>query len=130
MKSVFAPLAVFVLFLNVMKAQPPASGDDARTLVQVPELADFTSPEMNKWDFFLYPVPANEELNIKIVKGTHHLTHIRVLDQAGNLVLETDDIEASKYRIDITGLKPGTYYLQATPDNNDPSKMKRFYVLN
>ena len=64
----------------------------------------------------IYPNPANSYLNINNPNPDLVLNLIRVMDNTGRMVLQSRD---NFERIDISGLKPGTYYLElnATNDN-------------
>ncbi|MCP4120361.1 MAG: T9SS type A sorting domain-containing protein [Bacteroidetes bacterium] len=88
------------------------------------------SVSLNSWDYFLYPVPANDEVNIKITKGHVSIQQINIVDESGNEVFEMENLSTEKMKINISDLPPGKYFIQVRPEQDSPLKMKRFYVSN
>lgn len=83
---------------------------------------------VNKWDYFMYPVPASSELNVKITKGDVNITTVIVTNESGDEVMYLEDQDASRLKLDIIDFKPGQYYIRIITDAFSTPKMKRFYV--
>jgi hypothetical protein len=81
-----------------------------------------------KWDYFLYPVPAVDEITIKITKGSMTINQINITNEFGVDMLELIDLTTEKIKIDVSSLPEGQYILQVIPDDKSSVKMKRFYV--
>ncbi len=73
----------------------------------------------------IYPNPANSYLNIRNTDAELVLNLIRIMDNNGRLVLQTKD---NFDRIDISSLKPGTYYLEL--NSTDGNKAVYPFMVN
>ncbi len=83
---------------------------------------------VNKWDYFIYPVPASTELNVKITRGQVNISQIIVTNEGGDEVISLSGHSSSKMKVDINDLKPGKYFIRIITDDYATPKMKRFYV--
>jgi len=66
----------------------------------------------------IYPNPANSYLNINNPNPELVLNLIRIMDNTGRLVMQSHD---NFERIDISVLKPGTYYLELNSTDGNSS---------
>jgi hypothetical protein len=65
----------------------------------------------NQFDLQVYPVPAQDLLNIKI-NGNELPFEIRIFDSMGKL-METFALEAGKSQLNLTSYPVGLYYMKA-----------------
>lgn len=68
-------------------------------------------------NFRVYPVPANETVNIEIENPTKGIIAVSVLNQLGQVVKSTEltsDDPASRFILDVSGLNSGIYFLSVT----------------
>jgi len=130
MKFTLPILIACLLFGNaVVQAQVPNEGNDQNDRTALHEgISDHNVLPQNKWDYFLYPVPANDEVNIKVTRGHAIIQQVNIVDDFGNDVLQMLDLSSDKVKLNIGDLPPGQYYMQVRPDQDGPFKMKRFYV--
>lgn len=92
------------------------------------EVQEENASSVNKWDYFMYPVPASSELNVKITRGEVNITAVIVTNELGDEIIYLKDQDVSRLKLDINDLKPGQYYIRIVTDTYATPKMKRFYV--
>lgn len=92
------------------------------------ELQEENVSTIHKWDYFMYPVPASTELNIKITKGEVSIATVIITNESGDEVMFLEDQDVERLRLDIGDFKPGQYYIRIVSDAYSTPKMKRFYV--
>ncbi|HET7178911.1 MAG TPA: cadherin-like domain-containing protein, partial [Chryseosolibacter sp.] len=73
-----------------------------------------TTPEV---EFGIYPVPASEALNIKMVSDYRGAVNIRLIDLTGREMVNDDLVKsdaALNHSIDVRSISPGLLFLQIT----------------
>jgi hypothetical protein len=127
MKHALLIVATGILLVTAVNAQSDQKmsdhGQDMTVLFQEDEFSI-------KWDYFIYPVPAVEEINVKITKGHISIHQVNIIDEFGNGLIELSDLSGDKLKIDVSELTEGKYFMQVIPDDKRSVKMKRFYIAN
>lgn len=124
--AIFIVLLAFGFQLNAQNRIQESSNEIAFASDQVKEEGNTA----NKWDYFIYPVPANDVLNIKVTKGDVSIDKIIITDEDGKEVLVLSDQYSEKLKLSLDNLKAGKYFIQIVSSEYKMPKMKRFYVVN
>jgi hypothetical protein len=91
------------------------------------QLVSINEPQKPKFDFLLYPNPANENLNISIL-GNELPEFYQIIDITGK-ILRTEKINSSHFTINTSTLPPAVYTLYVF-NKNRPAVSKRFSVTH
>lgn len=83
---------------------------------------------VNKWDYFMYPIPASSDLNIRITRGNVSISEVVVTNKAGEEVLVIKDKDISKLKLDVSDLDAGEYFVRIITNEYSLPKMKRIFV--
>ena len=125
--AIILMLLAFTFQLNAQNRIQESSDEVAYTnTVSVKEEGNTT----NRWDYFIYPVPANDVLNIKITKGDVSIDKIIVTDEDGKEVIVIEEQYSEKLKLNLDQLKAGKYFIQIVSNEYQMPKMKRFYIVN
>lgn len=92
-------------------------------------LTSITDNQQNNDQPAVYPVPANESVNIKFANATEGKAKIEIMNQLGQVVKTAETIVGSMfsdYRLDVSDLQNGIYFL--TVRNNDISNSTRIVI--
>ena len=128
MKNALLPILLcMVLSVTFVHAQ---SSDKLNTEEQDVSVKYDHQFSQNKWDYFLYPVPAVDEVTIKVTKGQVTFHQFNITDEFGNDVMELTDLSVDKLKIDVSSLPSGKYFMQIIPEDKKSFLMKRFYIAN
>ncbi len=79
--------------------------DNCNSIVSASNLLRNTS-------FYVYPIPANNIIIIEFKESTYCNSHLRLYDQNGKLVYSLQTIDIGQYKIDVSNLQNGIYFLQ------------------
>jgi len=84
-----------------------------------------------KIDFCLYPNPATDELNIKIINLKHHNNpnKIQIYDLTGRIIDTFENIHIKKFKIDISNYSNGIYFVKFNNGVEKPT-IKKIKVLH
>lgn len=80
------------------------------------------NPLAPKYDFVVYPNPANQEINL-FLNGKTSFESLVIYDLQGRLVRTVDGLDAKQHKLDITGLPTGLYAIQARHTHGVLTKM-------
>ncbi len=126
---ILATMALFSFFCISLFAESPedmlyADGSAASFVEKV------SGNTIDKWDYFIYPVPVSDVLNIKITKGDVKIDKVVITDENGAEIMMLTQQYSDKLKLNLADLKPGNYSIQIDSDAYQMSKMKRFYIMN
>lgn len=68
-------------------------------------------PKLNTVNMIVYPNPNNS--GYYHIKSNHHISHIKVWDTRGNLLLNENKLNSDEKSLDLSNYAPGIYILQA-----------------
>ena len=126
---ILATMALFSFFCISLFAESPedmlyADGSAASFVEKV------SGNTIDKWDYFIYPVPVSDVLNIKITKGDVKIDKVVITDENGAEIMMLTQQYSDKLKLNLADLKPGNYSIQIDSVAYQMSKMKRFYITN
>jgi hypothetical protein len=122
----FALLALFSIYQMALHAESP----DEIFLADVNAIEEKVAGNTyEKWDYFIYPVPVSDILNIKITKGDVKIENIVIKDENGAEIMKFANQYSDKIKLNLESLQPGTYFINIDSDTYELSKMKRFYIV-
>ena len=78
------------------------------------------NPTNNVVEAAIFPNPANNELNVQATSAISNVEIMNVLGQS----MGTQQVNSNNAKLDISSLKPGTYFIRVTIDN--ASKVYKF----
>lgn len=70
----------------------------------------------------LYSPPGGDQLSFHITSGSHHTVSVRIVNQAGAVVLQQNsqvNEGIQTYNLNVSQLAVGLYYLQVISENNE-----------
>jgi hypothetical protein len=125
---ILASVALFSLFSLSLFAESPDEMlyADGSTSFLTEKLSGNT---YDKWDYFIYPVPVSDVLNIKITKGDVKIDKVVIIDENGSEIMVITQQYSDKLKLNLADLQPGNYSIQIDSDAYQMSKMKRFYII-
>ena len=73
----------------------------------------------------VYPNPADDHIVVEM--NNDNYDQIMIFDNTGNAV-RTESVEGLKVQIDLSGLKPGLYFIQVRSNGTLPSVVKKVII--
>jgi uncharacterized repeat protein (TIGR01451 family) len=77
--------------------------------------------------FTVYPNPADNIINVNLIDDSL-LKALKIYDITGKLLIDKTDIPANNFTIDVSGLSPGTYLIEAAGSNS--KKVVKKLIVN